>query len=400
MPGVRHANLARGRARLAPAVVAAVVQGTQPYLAVRPLPRVRTHAADRSTFVDLTSTSRGRVLGIRTAATRTAVGLAAGGILAVTFLRLVNMGAVYQRLEHLNLSFALLSGAAFLGAYVVRAMRWRVLLRPCEVSIRRAVAIYQFATFLNWLLPVRGGELAKSLLLRHSNGIPVSRSLATVSMDKATDLLPVVGLLAVVPFVGLHLPRPLWLLLLCALAATGFAAGFLAVAAWRRERALALLTGPLAAVLPGRARRSAEPFVVSFVDTLLALIRQPRILLIAAMHTALAVSLDALFCLLAFRAVGIAVALPVVLYGYTLFNLAFILPTPPGQVGSNEILGLLIFADLFGVNRSGVGAMFLFSHPWTAVLMTCSGLASLSAMGLTLRHTLRLAQEQGGLKDA
>lgn len=350
--------------------------------------------------MDLTSVSRRRAVGIRTAAVRTAVGLAVGAILIVTFLRLVNITAVYQRLAHLNLSFALLSGAAFLGAYVVRAMRWRVLLRPCEVSIRRAVAIYQFATFLNWLLPVRGGELAKSLLLRHSNGIPVSRSLATVSMDKTTDLLPVVGLLAVLPFVGLQLPRPLWLLLLFALAAIGFAAGFLAVAGWRRERALALLTGPLAAMLPGRARKSIETFAVSFVDTLLALVRQPRLLLIAAMYTVVAVSLDALFCLLAFRAVGVAVALPVVLYGYTLFNLAFILPTPPGQVGSNELIGLLIFSDLFGVNRSGVGAMFLFSHPWTAVLMTCSGLACLSAMGLTLRNTLRLARDQGGLEDS
>jgi hypothetical protein len=86
------------------------------------------------------------------------------------------------------------------------------------------------------------------------------------------------------------------------------------------------------------------------------------------------------------------VAPAVVLYGYTFFNLAFILPTPPGQVGSNEFIGLLIFSGLFGVDRSGVGAMFLFSHPWTAMLMTVSGLICLSAMGLTLRSTMRLAR--------
>ena len=114
-------------------------------------------------------------------------------------------------------------------------------------------------------------------------------------------------------------------------------------------------------------------------------------MLVAAGYTAVAVGLDALFCLLAFRAVGVAVAVPIVLYGYTFYNLAFILPTPPGQVGSNELVGLLIFSGLFGVNRSGVGAMFLFSHPWTAILMTSSGLICLSVMGLTLRSTLRLA---------
>ena len=43
-------------------------------------------------------------------------------------------------------------------------------------------------------------------------------------------------------------------------------------------------------------------------------------------------------------------------------------------VAANELVGLLIFGGVFGVDRSGVGAMFLFSHPWTAILMTSSGL--------------------------
>jgi uncharacterized protein (TIRG00374 family) len=340
--------------------------------------------------VEAASASRVR---IRTAALRSALGLCAGAVLILAFLRLVDMSAVYRRLEHLSIGFALLCGAAFLAAYVVRAMRWRCLLRPYEVSVRRAAAIYQVATFVNWLLPVRGGELVKSLLLRRSDGIPVSRSLATVSMDKAMDLLPGVVLLSLLPFVRLHLSGALWALLLSAMAAVGVGALMLAFAAWRRDRMLALLTRPLAAILPSGALHRVEPCIVLFVDTLLSLIRQPRLMLVAAAYTAVAVALDALFCLLAFQAVGVSIAVPVVLYGYTFYNLAFILPTPPGQVGSNELVGLLIFSGVFGLNRSGVGAMFLFSHPWTALLMTASGLLCLSVMGLSLRNTLRLARD-------
>ena len=127
-------------------------------------------------------------------------------------------------------------------------------------------------------------------------------------------------------------------------------------------------------------------------------IRRPRILLIAAGYTVLALTLDALFCLLAFWAVGVNVPLLVVLYGYTLFNLSFILPSPPGQIGSNELIGLLIFSGIFRVDRAGVGAMFLFSHPWTGLLMTCSGMACLSAMSLTLRGTFRLARDRPRLE--
>jgi uncharacterized protein (TIRG00374 family) len=341
------------------------------------------------------SAPRIRASRVRAVALRTAVGLFAGAILVAAFLQLVDMSAVSTRLERLSAGYALLCGVAFLGAYVVRAMRWRCLLRPCEISVPRAAAIYQVATFLNWLLPVRGGELAKSLLLRRTNGIPVSRSLATVSIDKAMDLLPAVALLALLPFVGLRLSATLWLLLLTALAAVLLATGLLALAAWKRDVALGIVTRTLARALPGALRQRVEPFVVLFVDTLLGLVRQPRVLLAAAGYTAAAVCLDALFCLLAFRAVGVSVAVPVVLYGYTFFNLAFILPTPPGQVGSNELMGLLIFSGLFGLDRSGVGAMFLFSHPWTAVLMSASGLVCLGAMGLTLRSTLRLAGDLG-----
>jgi uncharacterized protein (TIRG00374 family) len=350
--------------------------------------------------VEVASTPQVRPARLRAAALRTVIGLCAGAVLILTFLRLVNVSAVAQRLEHLNVGFALLCGAAFLAAYFVRALRWRCLLRPFEVSIARVAAIYQVAIFINWLLPIRGGELAKSLLLRRSDGIPVSRSLATVSMDKSMDLLPALVLVGLLPFVGLHLSRPLWVLLLFALAVVAVGAVVLALAAWKRERALALLTRPLRAVLPSRVRQRIEPFIVPFVDTLLGLVRRPRLLLVAAAYTAVAVALDALFCLLAFRAVGVAVAPAVVLYGYTFYNLAYMLPTPPGQVGSNELVGLLIFSGLFGLGRSGVGAMFLFSHPWTAILMTVSGLVCLSLMGLKLRSTLRLAQESAGREDA
>jgi uncharacterized protein (TIRG00374 family) len=330
-------------------------------------------------------------LRLRTAAFRAAVGFSIGAILVVTFVRLVNVGAVSSRLAHLRIVPALFCGVAFLGAYFVRAMRWRCLLGPSRVSIGRAAGIYQVATFLNWMLPLRGGELAKSLLLRRLNAIPVSQSLATVSMDKAMDLLPALGLLALLPFVHLRMTRALWLLLLFALTVVTLGILIIAVAAWRRQQVLRLLTRPFAALGRTDLRERAQPFVVRFLDTLIALVRRPRLILTAMAFTALAVSLDALFCLLAFQAVGVGVAVPAVLYGYTLFNLAFLLPTPPGQVGSNELVGLAIFSGGFRLGRSGVAAMFVFSHPWTAVLMATSGLLCLSAMGLSVRASLRLA---------
>src|SRR5262249_51948572 len=108
---------------------------------------------------------------------RMGVGLVAALLLLLTFARLVNLSSVLARLQRLSLVPALLCGAPFLCAYVVRALRWRRILAPSPVSASRAVAVYQVATFVNWLLPIRGGEFVKSLLLKRLNDIPISASL-------------------------------------------------------------------------------------------------------------------------------------------------------------------------------------------------------------------------------
>jgi uncharacterized protein (TIRG00374 family) len=320
---------------------------------------------------------------------RLAIGLLIALVLIVAFVRLIDLSSVAQRLERLNIPLALLCGLVFLAAFAVRALRWRGLLAPHQITARRAIAVYQVAMFVNWLLPIRAGEITKSLLLRRLNSIPISKSLPTVAVDKLMDLLPAIGLFAILPFLPLQLSRPLWILLLSVLIVLVAAGLFLALAAWRRQRALALLSS-FTARLPAVVRLRVEPFTLRFVEALLSIMMRPRMLAIAMLYTLVAVGLDALFCLLAFQAVGASVAFPVALYGYTFYNMAYLLPSPPGQLGSNELVGLLVFSGLLHINPSAVAAMFLFSHPWTALLMAASGILCLSMMGLTLRSTLAM----------
>jgi uncharacterized protein (TIRG00374 family) len=323
-------------------------------------------------------------------ALRVVLGLGVGVVLVLVFLQLIDVQTVAHRLEHLDPWLVALCGVLFLGAYAVRALRWRLFLAPDKVPATRVISIYYIATFLNWLLPFQGGEIAKCLILKRTDGILVSRSLATVTMDKAMDLLPAVVILTVVPVAQLQVGGGLWVFLAFPLVILGVGGLVLGFAAWDRERTVAWLSRVLRAVLPGRAADRVEPFVVGFVDTLIDLLHRPRVFLAAATYTAVAVTLDALFCYVAFRAVGVTLSLPVVLYGYTFYNLAYIFPTPPAHLGSNELIGLLIFSGMFGVSRSGVGAMFLFSHPFTGVLMTGSALCCIRATGLDFRTLMRL----------
>jgi hypothetical protein len=79
---------------------------------------------------DAVARLRSRTARVRTAAVRTALGLAVGAVLVLTFLKVIGASAVYHRLAHLDVGVEVLCGATFLIAYVIRALRWRCLLRP------------------------------------------------------------------------------------------------------------------------------------------------------------------------------------------------------------------------------------------------------------------------------
>src|SRR5258707_10720570 len=67
-----------------------------------------------------------------------------------------------------------------------------------------------------------------------------------------------------------------------------------------------------------------------------------------------------------------------------------LLPSPPGQVGSNEVVALLIFTGLLHLAPEQVIAMAVFFHPWSGLLMCVMGMACLSALVVRFSQTLHL----------
>ncbi len=328
-------------------------------------------------------------------ATKVVLGLLVGVGLLFLMTKFVNVPATIIVLKT-NLAtprgilLALLSGVAFLAAFSIRGVRWKLFLNPVgKISTGKAIQLFLVGIFLNFLLPVRGGEVAKSLMLKRIAGIPVSQSLPTVAMDKALDLLPALFIIVLVPLLGVKMSDTLWLvlgmvsgLLICLIA-------FVLLAAWKRALAIALLQKSTT-LLPKRIGNKIEGFATGFVDSLLAGASQPRIFLPAILLTLVAVTCDGLFAMLAFWTIGWPISFGTAIFGYTVYNMFYILPTPPGQVGSNEITGLLVFHGLLQQPAAQVTAMFVFSHPWAALLMCVSGMLCLSALGLTISSAMQV----------
>jgi uncharacterized membrane protein YbhN (UPF0104 family) len=75
-----------------------------------------------------------------------------------------------------------------------------------------------------------------------------------------------------------------------------------------------------------------------------------------------------------------------------LTNLAFILPSPPGNIGSNEWYATLVYATGFGLDSVKVAGGALFGHALTAFVVAAGGAISLSMLGLNLAEGLRISQ--------
>ena len=331
-------------------------------------------------------------------AIKVSLGLVVGIGLLFLVSRFVDLPTTIQVLKQ-NLTtprgimFALLSGVAFLLAFSIRGVRWKLFINPIgKIGTFKAIQLFLVGIFLNFLLPIRGGEVAKSLMLKRIANIPVSKSLPTVAMDKALDLLPALFIMAVVPFLGIRMDIKLWVVL-------GTVGGlliglifFVLLAAWKRTAAIKLLQ-KMTSMLPKSIGSKIEGFATGFVDSLLAAASQPKIFIPAVLLTCVAIIFDGLFAMLAFWTIGFPISFRTAIFGYTVYNMFYILPTPPGQVGSNEAIGLLVFAGLLHLPADKVTAMFVFSHPWAALLMTATGMICLSALGLKLSTAMKVQTE-------
>ncbi len=368
--------------------------GSEPFGRTQPHPAVRVAgiAASQASRQPAWKTF------LSTPAVKVTIGLLIGIGLLYLVSRFVDIPTTMQVLRQnlttpRGITLGLLSGVAFLAAFSIRGVRWKLFLNPIgKVSTLKAIQLFLVGIFLNFLVPVRGGEVAKSLMLKRIAGIPVSQSLPTVAMDKALDLMPSLFIMAIVPFLGMQMDATLWLVL-------GTVGGllislifFVGLAAWKRSAAIHLLQ-KMTGLLPQVIRGKIEGFATGFVDSLLMGASRPRIFIPAVLLTCVAVLFDGLFAMLAFWTIGFAIPFSTAIFGYTVYNMFYILPTPPGQVGSNEFAGLLVFHVLLGLPADKVTAMFVFSHPWAALLMTVTGMACLSALGLTLSSAMKVQTE-------
>jgi uncharacterized protein (TIRG00374 family) len=304
---------------------------------------------------------------------------AAGLLLTVVFLVLavsrVDLAQFADELRRVNYIWLVPSAACTLAGYVLRTLRWRVILSSAArapIGTLFAVLIMGFAT--NNLLPGRLGELWRAYLLGRKRNVSKSLAMASVVVERVFDGLTLIALLILVSTV---VELPGWgkrVELLASLVFVGATAGVV-VLLWRPELIRALL-GWVSRPLPTKWADWADKRFDSFVDGLGPLRRGP-VLLLAALFSLGVWLLEGSSYLLLSRGVnlGLAPGVEVPAMGLTLvtINLGIMVPSAPGYLGTQEFFGTSALR-VFDVSPHSALALVFVSHAVQYLVVTGLGL--------------------------
>jgi uncharacterized protein (TIRG00374 family) len=102
-----------------------------------------------------------------------------------------------DELASLHLGWVGLAALVLLLEFTIRALRWKVLLRPLGTSarLRDLLAATIIGAGVNTILPLRAGEIAKPLVAARRTGYPLASVVATNVMERVFDLLGLVSVL-------------------------------------------------------------------------------------------------------------------------------------------------------------------------------------------------------------
>lgn len=319
------------------------------------------------------------------------LGLVAGIVLAVLWLYYSHPAALLERIITLHPGPLLAAAVVYLVAYTVRAMRWRILLKPtAKVTRRDAFFWWMAGNFLNYIVPVRAGEFLRGWFVKKKHGSPVSAVLPSVFLDKLFDFVAIVVVFILLPFLPLKVGPVLWCLI-AALSLIFLCGMALLVLSGINQELVERLFRRVFFFVGEKWERQLHRVISLFVGGMGMYKNHRGLLWQCGGYSLVAAGLDSLFFYLLFIAFGAHPPYLEVLFGYSLIFLSYALPIhPPAQVGSNEWLMLLIFGYGFGMDIQLVNAVMPIGHLLSGLILIVAGFWGLSWAGIGLFSALNL----------
>jgi uncharacterized protein (TIRG00374 family) len=293
------------------------------------------------------------------------VGLAISAVFLYFAFRGQDFGEIRQSILETNLWWLPVALVLYFTGVWIRAIRWQVLLRPVtdEPTVRELFPIVVVGFMANNILPLRAGELVRSLLLGRKHGVRKTSALATIAVERIFDGLTMLAFLALsTVFISLTSElRHLALLAFILFAGLLMGLFLLTFAGSLFDRILQLVLGPL----PDSVADRVEVMMESFLGGL-GTLRNRRDLAKITITSVLAWLFEgSMYYVLAVAFGGTVrevVGISATLLTTAVANLSTLIPGAPGYVGQFEYGVKLVLNGVMGVSEGQALAYAILVH--------------------------------------
>jgi len=302
-------------------------------------------------------------------------------LFVVLWVKIIDIDQLMVYFAQAQIVFVIPAILFYLFSYFVRSERLRKLLsHKKHIPMFKNYTYALAGNFLNYFIPIRAGEVAKCVFYKKNHEIGFSESAPLVLIDKIFDTFAIFVVLLLIPFTDVVLSAYLnvLIMLLIVVFIIGFSLVFIIS---KKERYLANLLKKILFFIPIKYKNRIDEFINLFVKGLSIFKHNKRLLVPSIILTFVATISDSMFFYFMFSVFDMPIGFMKVLFGYTLIFLSYSLPHPPAQIGSNELIMILIFSIGFGFNENLVSAVMAFSHLITAIVILISGTICLFLAG-------------------
>ena len=297
----------------------------------------------------------------------------------------VSIEDIATRLEHGNPAVLLPAVALYFGGLFVRSIRWGFLLPGRRLPPLLLFRTLVIGLMVNDLLPLRLGELARIVLLARNASTPIGVSFASIVVERVLDGLALIALLGL----GMALlGRGDWLVQMTI--ASAFFVGLSIVllgsahAPGLARAIAAVLTAPLPDKIGDPLRRLVDGTLEG-----LRPITHPLIGISVLALSLLAWGVEAAMYVVIMAGFNVPDAIAAGPFGAAVANLATLIPSSPGYVGTFDLALQKVLVDVFYVASDVAASATLVIHLAFVVPVVALGLLFLWREDLPLAQLAR-----------
>ncbi len=314
---------------------------------------------------------------------RIAINTAIGIVLVFVWLHFVNLGQIIQTLKTVKLNYVTLFFGFFILSTCFRALRLKILLEGYRIPLLRLIFLNFLSQFLSFTIPIRAGEITKSVYLSTQLSQPIAKTLIWVLIDRFLDFwINILLLSLLILIVPINIGSQFRVIIFAALIIFSLLTMIMINSSIFSKQLISFTSHFF---IFKRVKKIFLSLAEAILEGFSILKRTPQELALLLFVSALAAISDSLIWFFVFLSFGVKISSLKLLLGSLFSALTFLIPAAPGYIGSAEASGLAVFSGILGLDPNIASAAAVLAHILTILALPIFGIISLYLLKFDLK---------------